>query len=159
MSWTKKQLAKLAFSELGLARYAYDLRPEQWQEAVAVMESMVAAWNEEGIRIGFSVSSDPESVDPDVASGIPDWANRPVYMNLAIALAPRYGKTPSSFTAAAARSGYDALALRMAMPVGRQLPAGTPVGAGNKPWSLDVPFTRQPEDDLGADPDGGLTFN
>ena len=153
MGYSKRQFVTKAFGEIGLASYAFDLSPAQLQDAVERLDSMMAAWNAKGIRLGYPLSSSPQEADLDAASGVPDSANEAIALNLGIRLAPGYGKIVSQDTKIMAKAAYDTLMSRAAMPHERQFPK-MPAGAGNK----RVTFLNTPVDPLLAGPDGQIDF-
>lgn len=159
MGWTKRQFVTQAFEEIGLATYVFDLSPEQLQSGLRRLDSMMATWNTKGIRLGYPLPSSPQFSDLDAESEVPDSANEAIYLNLAIRIAPSFGKTPSVDTKATAKAAYDNLLSVAAMPVEMQLPGTLPVGAGNKPWNIDQPFVNPPVDPLLAGQDGEIQFN
>jgi hypothetical protein len=158
MSWTKRQFVEQAFEEIGYASYAYDLEPEQLESAMRRMDSMMATWNEKGIRLGYPIPSSPENSDLDEETNVPDSANEAIYTNLAIRVAPTIGKVASAETKATANTAYKVLLSRAAMPNEQQLPSTLPAGAGNKPWRNDNPFLDEPDDPLLAGGDGPIDF-
>lgn len=159
MGWTKRQFVTQAFEEIGLAAYVFDLTPDQLQSALNRLDSMIASWNAKGIRLGYPVSSDPDSSSLDVETNVPDSANEAIYTNLGVRLAPGFGKTVSLETKASAKAAYDTLLSRAAMPPEQQFPGTMPSGAGNKPWRVyDDPFLRKPVDPLLAGEDGEIEF-
>ncbi len=160
MGWTKRQFIEQAFDEIGLASYAFDLTPEQMQSALRRLDTMMAAWNALGIRLGYPLPSSPQDSDLDEQTNVPDSSNEAIYTNLAIKLAPSYGKQVMPDTKATAKESYNTLLSRAAMPMEQQLPSTMPAGAGNKPWRVyDNPFIRPPVDPVLAGQDGPLEFN
>ncbi len=160
MGWSKRQFVTQAFDEIGLASYVFDLSPEQLQSALQRLDMMIASWNALGIRLGYPLPSSPLDSDLDEQTNVPDSANQAIYTNLAIKLAPSYGKQIMPDTKATAKESYNTLLARAAMPHEQQLPASMPSGAGNKPWRVyDDPFLRRPVDPLLAGQDGPIEFN
>lgn len=160
MSWTKRQFVVQAFDEIGLASYVFDLSPEQMDSALRRLDSMMAAWNAKGIRLGYPIPGNPQDSSLEEGTGVPDSANEAVYMGLAVRLAPGFGKVVSPDTKSAAKQGYDTLLSRAAMPMEQQLPGSMPAGAGNKPWCKnDGPFLTPPVDPLLAGQDGEIEFS
>ena len=160
MGWTKRQFVTQAFEEIGLAAYVFDLTPEQLEGALRRLDSMMASWNAKGIRLGYPISSSPQSGDLDQPTDVPDSSNEAIFLNLAIRIAPGFGKSLSADTKSAAKSAYDTLLSIAAMPLEQQLPGTMPAGAGNKPWRVyDDPFLRKPVDPLLAGEDGPIEFN
>jgi hypothetical protein len=91
---------------------------------------------------------------------VPDSANQAIYTNLAIKLAPSYGKQVMPDTKATAKESYNTLLSIAAMPHEQQFPRSMPAGAGNKPWRVyDNPFLRPPVAPVLAGGDGPIEFN
>jgi hypothetical protein len=121
---------------------------------------MMAAWNALGIRLGYPLPSSPDDSDLDEETNVPDSANEAIYSNLAIKLAPSYGKQVMPDTKMTAKESYNTLLSRAAMPMEQQMPSTMPSGAGNKPWRVyDDPFVRPPVSPLLAGGDGEIQYN
>lgn len=160
MGWTKRQFVAQAFEEIGLASYVFDLTPEQLQSALQRLDTMMAAWNALGIRLGYPLPSSPQDSDLDEQTSVPDSALEAIYTNLGIKLAPTYGKQVMPDTKITAKESYNTLLSRAAMPTEQQLPCTMPLGAGNKPWrDYDNPFVQPPVDPVLAGQDGPIEFN
>ncbi len=157
MSYTKKQFIEAALEEIGVASYDFDIQPEQYESALRRLDSLMAAWNAKGIRLGYPLPSSPELSVLDAETTVPDSANEAIITNLAIKLAPSYGKTPSQDTKTAARDALNTLMGFAAMPTEMQLPGNMPSGAGNK-W-IDQPYLTPPGDPLLAGQDSAIDFN
>ena len=156
MSYTKRQLIEAAMAEIGLASYAFDLMPEQRELALRRLDSMMAEWNTRGLRLGYPVPDNPADSDIDVDSNTPDAAWEAIITNLALRLAPSYGKQVNIETKVTARHALNTILSRASMPAEMKLPA-MPSGAGNK--AFDDPFLPAPSSDLVAGPDATLDFN
>jgi hypothetical protein len=160
MGYSKRQFVTAAFDEIGLASYVFDLTPEQLQSALRRLDAMMASWNALGIRLGYPLPSSPQFSDLDAQSEVPDSANEAIITNLAIKLAPSYGKQVMPDTKATAKETYNTLLSRAAMPMEQQMPGTMPSGAGNKPWRVyDDPFLRPPVDPVLAGQDGPIEYN
>jgi hypothetical protein len=160
MSFTKRQFVEKAFGKIGMAGYIFDLQPEQLQDALRDLDSMMAAWNAKGIRLGYPMPSSPENSDLDEETNVPDAANEAIYYSLGVRIAPDYGKTVPQSVAFFAKQAYDQLLALAALPMERQFPNTMPAGAGNKPWRVqDEPFLRGPCEPLLTGGDGPLEFN
>lgn len=160
MGWTKREFVTQAFDEIGLASYAFDLTPDQMQSALRRLDTMIAAWNALGIRLGYPLPSNPQDSDLDEQTNVPDSSNEAIYTNLAIKLAPSYGKQVMPDTKMTAKESYNTLLSRAAMPIEQQLPGTMPSGAGNKSWrNYDTPFLRRPVDPVIAGQDGVIEYN
>lgn len=157
MSWTKRQFVNQAFEEIGFA-YGYNLQPDQLQSALRKLDAMMAQWNGKGIRLGYPIPSSPENSNLDTESGVPDFANEAIYLNLALRIGPTFGKQPSMETKQFAKQAYNSMLSKTTMPQERQI-TGLPSGAGNKTWrSTGEPFLLDPTDPLEAGPDSELEF-
>lgn len=160
MGWTKRQHIEQAFEEIGLAAYVFDLTPQQLQSALRRMDAMIAGWNSNGVRIGYPLPSSPDLSDIDADSGVPDFANEAIYLNLAVRLGPSFGKTVAPETKVGADMAYNNMANQVAQPtIERQMPQTMPRGQGTKPWrNFNNPFVYAPTKDIDAGSDNHLTF-
>jgi hypothetical protein len=160
MGWNKRQMIEQAFDEIGMASYVFDLTPEQLQSALRRLDTMMAAWNALGIRLGYPLPSSPHDSDLDEPTSVPDSAYEAIYTNLAIKLAPSYGKQVLPDTKATAKESYNTLLSLAAMPNEQQLPGTMPAGQGKKPWrGYKNPFLQQPVNPLLAGQDSTIDFN
>lgn len=155
MGWTKRQYIEQAFDEVGLAAYVFDLTTEQLESALRRLDSMLATWNAKGIRLGYPLPSSPQDSDLDTVVNVPDAANEAIYTNLALRIAPAFGKTPSQELKGNAKAGYDLLLMKFAIPPEQQL-AALPAGAGAK---SEIPFIPPASEPLNAGTDSYLDFN
>ena len=157
MSWSKREFVEQAYASVGYAAYTFDLSPEQIQNAVRLMDAMMATWNAVGIRVGYPIPAVPnEAVDLDAPTGVPDRANEAIYLNLGIRIAPGIGKTISPEHKQSAKAAYDALLFVAAFPKEMQLPAGTPLGAGHRSDEAGHAFSPQLEEPLDAGNDSAI---
>ena len=158
MGWTKRQFVVAAFEEIGLADYVYDLSPEQLQSALRRLDAMMATWNAINARVGYPLPADPQDSSLDEQTNIPDYCNETVFQNLAIRIAPGYGKQVSPDTKTAARAGYlNMVQQAIGAPPEMQMPGTMPKGAGNKPWRTNnQPFLNKPVDPISVGEDGDL---
>ena len=159
MGYTRRQYITSALEEIGLAEYAYDLSPEQLQSGSKRLDSLWAEWNGRGIRLGAPIGSVPGDPDLDEQTYIPDFANEAIILNLAVRLAPMYGKTPSMETKIAAKNALNLVLSRMTMPQEMQMPGSMPAGAGNRQFGNGSPFLTPPTDPLLAGPDSVIEFD
>lgn len=159
MGWTKQQFIDSAFEEIGMATYVFDLSADQIQGALRRLDGMMAAWNAKGIRLGYPLPSNPDNSDLSAQTNVPDSANEAIYTNLAIKIAPSYGKVVSADTKMTAKQSLNTLMSIAAYPMQQQLPDTLPAGAGNKPWRYDDPFMAEPIDPLLAGNDSEIEFN
>ena len=157
MSYTIRQFVESALEELGLAAYVFDAQPDQLMSAAKRCNSMLAEWNAKGIRLGATLYGNPSDIDLDADSNVPDNANEAIITNLALRVAPMYGKSPMPGTALNAKRAYDAMLLAFSQPVEMQL-GEMPSGAGNKPWRWDDPYTPAAQPILTDGSDSPLEF-
>ena len=132
MSWTKRQIIEQAFEEIGLASYIFDLTPDQLESALRRLDLMVGSWYAKNIRIGYPLPSSPQASDIDQEIYTPGNANEALVLNLAVRLAPAYGKGLTPETKANAKLLYDQLLVEAAAPIEQQYPRTLPLGAGYK---------------------------
>jgi hypothetical protein len=162
MSWTKRQLIADAFGELALASYDFDIGPEEELAALRKLNTMLATWSAQGLQLGYIQNASAIVEDLDEPSGLALYAVEAVVQQLAVRIAASKGKALASSTLRTAKAAYDALISRLAAEQvqQQQLAAGTPRGAGRKPWrTINQPFTPSPNTSpLQSAADGGLTF-
>lgn len=158
MAWTKRQFIQQAFEEIGLAAYVFDLTPEQLESAMRRMDSMVAGWNANGVRIAYPLPSSPSDSNLDDDTRVPDYCNEAIYLGLAVRLGPSFGKVVAPETKAFADMAYSNMANQCAIPTHeRQMPQTMPRGQGTKPWrNYNNPFVYAPQQDIQAGSDGSL---
>lgn len=143
-SWTKRLIIEQALTEIGIASYAFDSTADQLQSALRQLDSMMGVWIDQGIVFTpdpYPISTDPTVGNLDEDTNAPANALAAMYQNLAIDLAPSYGKTVNRRTEIAAKKNYTNLLGSLTVPPEYKL--GTfLLGAGNKdplyPWSRDV---------------------
>lgn len=158
MAYTKRDIVEQAFEEIGLASYVFDLQPQQLDSALRRLDAMMATWNAKGIRLGYPLPSSPADSDLDQDTGVPDNAIEAMVLNLAVRVAPGFGKTVSPDTKGNAKRAYNEIVANSAMPIEMQLGNETiPSGAGNKGFRYyNNPFLRPPADPLMVGSDGIL---
>jgi hypothetical protein len=157
MGYTKRQFVEAAFEELGLASYVFDLTPDELQSAVRRLDAMVAQWYAKAIQIGYPLTNSPDNADLDTQTNVPLTANEAVILNLAMRIAPQYGKSPSPDTKTGAIAGYQTLLMQSANVLQQQYPSQMPAGAGNK--DVDWPFLPVPSlGPIEQQPNGQLLF-
>ncbi len=147
MSYTKDQLVHGALEEIGIASYDFDIPPEASESALRRLDSMMMEWDGRGIYLNYPFGNPGEtSLSED--SGIPAFAWEAVITNLAVRLAPSYGKNVSSNTMITAKRALNAVLSKLTMPRKRQLDT-LPSGAGHKKVnSFIVPVADTHLDDV-----------
>lgn len=149
---TKRDLIAAALGELGLAEYIFDASADELEDALNRMNRMAAQWDGMGLRLGYSMST-----DIDAESGLPDTAEEAFTTNLALRLAPTFGKTPSPETKVAAKQAFNALYVARRPRPEMQLPGNLPMGAGNRRGVMEQQYF-QPGDDVPGLNDGATEY-
>lgn len=150
---TKLDIIRLAYAECGKADYEFDLQPEDLQSALMLLDSMLAMWSgTQGIRIGYAGGEGDGSLD--VRAEVPMWAAEALYLNLALRLAPGFGKTLSPLTLVNAKAALDAVRVRTSVPLPRKLSGYA--GAGNSMWGAAQMPRETPA--IATGPDNTLTI-
>ena len=141
--WTKRQIIEQAFEEIGLASYVFDITADQLQSALRRLDLMVASWQARNIQIGYPLPASPENsnIDEEIQTSLNN--NEALVLNLAVRLAPAYGKSLSPDTKATAKLLYDQLLIEAAMPFEQQFVRTLPLGAGFK--RTDQVFVNVPD--------------
>ncbi|MFA5040011.1 MAG: packaged DNA stabilization gp4 family protein [Bdellovibrionales bacterium] len=153
MSWTKRQFVLSAFEEIGIGSYNFDLPPEMLEMGRKRLDAMMATWNAKGMRLAYPIPSNPNEGDLDEDSNVPDSVNEAVYLNLAIRLAPAFGKQIApEMKQEAFRAFNVAMAKNMTIQE-RQGSQTIPAGQGNKWRKFYSPYLLRAED-LPSDNDG-----
>ncbi len=132
MGYTKKQIIEQAFEEIGLASYIFDLTADQLDSALRRLDLMVASWYTKNIRIGYPLPVSPQDSNIDQQVDTPLPVNEALVLNLAVRLAPSYGKSLSPDTKMNAKMTYDQLLIQAAAPIEQQYDKNLPLGAGYK---------------------------
>jgi hypothetical protein len=160
MSYTKRQYVIAAFEEIGLASYVFDLTNNELVSACTRLDAMMAQWNAKGIRLGYPIPSSPGAgiAQLDESTDVPDAANEAIILNLAIRIAPGYGKSVSPDTKISAKAAYTTLlGWTMDPTPEKQFPRTLPTGAGQKSWRYNRdPYMPIPVDPLTTGGDGVL---
>jgi len=159
MAYTKREFVTAALEEIGLASYVFDAQPEQLQSALVRLDAMMANWNGKGIRLAYPLPATAGGSSLDQDTFVPDSANEAIITNLAVRIAPSYGKAVSPDTKATARDAYNLLLSRAAMPPEMQLPDTMPAGAGWKSWTLYGVYINPPTDPIETGGEGDLEFS
>lgn len=155
---TKRDLINAAHAELGLQDYVFDVPTEQMQLALRRLDGMMAEWDGMGLRLGYLIPGSVEGGDLDTEAGVPDRAWEAIALNLAVRLAPQFGKQVAAETKAAAKSALNML---LGKVVPGEISLGRIVaGAGNARARQNLdPFLIPATERVAAGPDGDLEFN
>lgn len=146
MSYTKRQFVNAAFTQIGLANYTFDLQSEQLQTGLILLDAMMATWNGKGLALSYPIPTTPENSDLDQETNVPDRANEAVIYNLALRIAPAFGKQVSPELKQWAHFAYNEVLAFSAIPPEMSFPRTMPRGAGHKDYRWDDPFLIQNAD-------------
>lgn len=153
MAWTKLDIIRQAYAEIGRPSYDFDIAPEELQAALRQLDAMLALWGgTQGIRIGFSGGDG--FGDIGVSAEVPDWSYEALYLNLALRLGASFGKSPMPMTILNAKLALDGVRARCLVPATRSLSGYG--GAGNSDWGVtSLPQDYEP---VATGPDNTLPF-
>lgn len=133
MAITKRDIINLAFGELGLGSYAYDLQPEDLATAVEKLDDLMAMWSGYGIETGYPLTTESSASTLDDEIGLILQLKSGVAAALAVDIAPDYGKTPSPDTMKKASKGFkNGLRTSFTPPDKHINQTMVPAGAGYK---------------------------
>lgn len=160
MAWTKRKIIELAFEEIGLAPHVFDLTPEQYQSALHRLDAMVAGWNATTVRIAYPIPTDPSRSDLDDVLTVPDFSIEAMYTNLAVRMAPSFGKAVSPETRSTAVMAFNNMADQSASQTPEiGYPNTLPLGAGAKSFrNYNDPFVAVTPERLLAGSDNPIDF-
>jgi len=117
----------------------------------------VSSWYLKNIRIGYPLPISPQNSNIDQEVDTPMQANEALVLNLAVRLAPAYGKSLSPDTKSNAKLTYDQLLIQAAAPIELQYDRNLPLGAGYK--RTERVFVNMPNlDPIQVLPNGQILF-
>lgn len=137
---TKRTIVYIAFEEIGLAGYEFDATPEEYASALRRLDILMAEWAISLQGLNYNAPPQIGTGNLDDESGLPDDALNATAISLALRIMPAIGKTMSTESRVAYGQAMNALRARYTPKVERQLQAGTPRGAGQKPYGVWYPF-------------------
>lgn len=160
-AWNKRQIVVKALGLSGLAKYdGSDVSPAMLQDGISSLDAMMGEWDSKGVRVGYAQSADSNTADPAQVSGLPPWAIRAVYSNLAVELAGGVGREVLPRTAAIASASWSALNSYLGKPIPYKIPNNMPMGAGFKRQYYTGYFILDATDEeLEAGSDAELDFS
>ena len=158
MGYTRLDIINGALAEIGYANYAFDMQAEQLEEVKRRFDAMMAAWNAMGLRLSYPIPSSPANSELSEETALPDSAWTAAITNLAVQIAPTFGKQLMPETKRTAKMTLNTLLGKSAAPGEKQYPGTLPMGAGNKGWRSYEAFFPEPESPLTAGPDSELEF-
>lgn len=154
MSWTKGNIVSAAFEQLALGD-EFSLQSKDLEAGLRHLNLMIAEWEADGLLLGYA-NTPRDDARLNQASDLPDWAVLGVIKNLAIEIAPLFGKQVSAALAKSAAQAYDTISSR---EIGdddteMQMPSHMIKGSGYKDYGyVDDKFFPEPfkgELDIGS---------
>jgi hypothetical protein len=148
MTWTKRLLLAQAFEDVGMTALITDLTSDQLTSAVRSLDLMMASWSARGVRCGYPMPDGTDGSDMDAPLILPDSAVAAICLNVAVRLAPRFGKEVALEIKREAMDAYATMAAKVAHPNKMRSPAMI-AGAGSK---TSAGMTVADPEPLTADP-------
>jgi hypothetical protein len=131
---TKGALVIRALGKIGIANYVFDIEAEEDNSALRQLDSLASDWQSKLEDFGYIQPATRGTSSPSDVSGINAADEDAFIYNLAVLLAPDYGKTPSPFVLRRAADTRSGLFIRYARKYDYQISDKIPVGAGNRFW-------------------------
>lgn len=129
---TKRLPIDMAFQEIRLAGYEFDIDPVMLDSALTKLDLLMAEWAVSGINLSYNAPRVPGQGNLEDEIGIPNAALQAVSLYLAQRISPDYGKALSIETKASmAQAMANLRAMALTVPHMR-FPANTPIGAGSQ---------------------------
>jgi hypothetical protein len=130
-SITKGSIVIRALGKLGIANYVFDTEAEEDNSALRQLDSLAARWQGKLEPFGYVQPATNGTSIPSDSAGIREEDVDTFISNLALALAPDYGKSPAPGLAKQAAESRSEFFCKYARRFEYQLPNRLPTGAGN----------------------------
>lgn len=134
MAKTKGDLVLKALRKAGLySETTVTLaEPQDISNALIDLEDMMAAWQANGIELGYNFAPDNEKPTPHDESGLPAWAYEGVSLKLAVQMCIDNVIVPSDILLTAADNAYQTICISLTTIPSLARRSDMPRGAGNK---------------------------
>lgn len=152
---TKLDIIDRAYSEIGMAKYVFEITPEEQREAVNVLDDFMLEMAGNGIEVGYNFPAEYGKSNPGDDSGIVGVALSAIPLTLALRLVSGFGKQASPELKLNQYNAYNAMLISIRNIPRRQFPAYMPVGQGNR-RSPKSPQYYQPTPKIETSNDGNL---
>lgn len=151
---TKGDIVNQAYVNLRISGLTSKATPEDTKMGLQTLEVMLLSWTNNGLNLGWIKSPYITDPDPQEDSGISDASYEAIYINLAVKLAPAFGKMPNQLDSMA-RELYSAL-------FDKELPVYEnneymPLGSGNRCGAY-APAYQEGSETIDIENDGNLTI-
>lgn len=141
-STTKRQLVEQMFTECALNGWEYDLTAEEKDTALTRLDALMWELRGRGIDVGYNFPNAIGGGNLNDVLGCPDQAFFGLAVLGAKRLCPTMGKALSKESREALNDAMKAVRSAASGFVPTMVLApGTPIGAGNKPWSSRYPYS------------------
>ena len=151
---TKGDIAAQAFQHLRISGLTNEATPRDTQLALQTLESMLLAWTNKGLNLSWNKSDDFTNPEPQEDSGISDADYEAIYVNLAVKLAPAFGKPPTQLDSFA-RELYSGL-FSTVLPT-QQNNQYMPLGSGSRHGAY-APAYQEGNEPIDVENDGNITI-
>lgn len=150
MSITKGDLVTRSLKMLGVVDSITSPDPAEIADGLETLDSMVAEWENHGIRLGYHLTAEGVPADPGDESGLADKYVIGVSANLAVNMAPLIGREAQPTIKSRAKLFYEGLFnIELAQ---RQSDPMIPTGVGNCHYGA----FQVPDNDISIENDGTL---
>ena len=141
----KRDLVSMAYEEVALSGYEFDVTPEELFSGLRSMDSAMAMDKAQSINLNYNAPAKFGQGDLEDYSGIPDAAIEYASLRLAKAICSKMGKTLSQDARGRLVAATAAIRAMTAKPATARYHYGTVRGAGNRNWGYwGAPFLRNP---------------
>lgn len=129
----KRDLIQQAYGICGQAGYEFEIEPEEFAAANAILDGMMYELRDyQGVILNYNFPEVGSVGNPEDESGIPYPATRGVVSGLAMRLAPSIGKTLSPESQRALSRSWTLLLANNITTPHMEMGRHTPRGAGNR---------------------------
>ena len=151
---TKGDIVRQAYAHLRISGLTSKATPEDTQLGLQTLEAMLLAWTNKGLNLSWKKSEDFVDPDPQKDSGISDANYEAIYVNLAVKLAPAFGKAPTQLNTYA-NELYAGL-FDVVLPT-QQNNEYMPLGSGNR-RGYYTPIYQESSEPIDVENDGNITI-
>lgn len=151
---TPRQIIRRALAKLGVLASESPITDQEMTDALDQLHDMMLQWDSQGINLGYQIPS-----GFDETSGLPDWSLGAVKSNLAIRLAPEFGRPIDAGLANESTLTFTALLSRAIQLGPVEYPNILPIGDTQSVPNEQKYYRNTARDDLLGDRDAVSTDN
>lgn len=153
---TNQDIIEAALNELGFGGLSYRLRPQDIATGMTRLKAMMRQWEGRGLVTGYIIPEDDDVSPETEESGLLPYAEEAVFLALAKAMAPAYGKVLNPETIKNARAAYNLVMRESTTAPGKRIDyTAVPLGAGHKRHDARITMTPDPDPDAAPDISAG----